>query len=284
MNTLWLAAALLLQDDVSKLMADLGADKPETRDAAATALVALGDKAVDALKKAAASTDPDLSARATDILGRIDAAKFEKAWETALRAAPKSFADRTYSVTVDGKAAGSARFKTREEKGELILDDVLDMEQDDKKLSIAAVTTTSAGRYPSPRKLAVKVRGRESFEFETFLEDGALSVTNPDGETQSVKVTDRTVTLFALFRVVEALPCVRDRAVVFDLIIEREMRFRGNQTLVCDGLSTIAIGEKKVEAWKWEVTADSRKQQFWVKDGRLLRVTIDEKFELTIKE
>lgn len=72
---LWLCSL----QDVDALIRDLGADAVETREAAHAELLKIGKPALDALRKAAASTDPEVSARARRIVRKIKVR--ENLWE-----------------------------------------------------------------------------------------------------------------------------------------------------------------------------------------------------------
>ena len=67
-----LLCLVIVQDDPSKLVEQLGADDPEARDAAAVKLLAKGEEARAALDKASSSGDAEVKARAKALLADLD--------------------------------------------------------------------------------------------------------------------------------------------------------------------------------------------------------------------
>lgn len=275
---LW-ACLLVVQDDVEDLVRRLGSDDIEECDEAARKLVELGEKAEPALRRASKGEEA-LNVRARTVLATIAAKREEEACLKRVRNLPKTYGERKFTYRLNGESIGGGVLRTREKDGLLELEDSLDIEVRGKSFSLKIAQTSTPDRWLSPREIRVAGKGGELTEYTATVEKGRLTAKCGAVE-RVVDISDRTVTMFALLRVVSVLPASKGARFVFDSFEAEELNYKPGHELECLGEEEIELGGAKVKAWKWEQTGlGIRTQRYWVRDGVLVRALIDDRKEI----
>lgn len=293
MKWLVLSMLFLAQDEAQESVERLGSEKIEEREKAGRTLVALGEKAKRALRRACESRDPEIRERARLLLGRIE----EKEWDERLSVLPQTFSTQEWKWIRSGNEIGKGVMKTLQEKEAIILEDTYEVETNDGKVWLRLKQSCAMDRYLSGSKIAAEGKADDArFSYALELKNGEMNfeMPSPDGRgSRGMRqtVSEKVITTFALFRVVSILPQRKEFRFDFDFMEPEEMTFengRGHRTrytaahtLTCIGEEEVTVEGKNMKAWKWKHAGRSErreknwKREYWVKDQTIVRAMID---------
>ena len=273
---LLLFSMVALQDDVSNLVRKLGSDEFETRNAAESKLVELGEKAKPALREALTSKDSEVSARARSALERIE-------WDEHIKSLPKIFPGVPATWFVEGKAIGTVTMKVFQKEGKLVLEDSWDYEWEGKKQSLKATHVCKSDRALALESVQVVQTQTPPYTWRAEIKDGMLITETQGKETsgeewtkrKSKEISSTALTHFSLARLIGAFPRRKGFAFEFDLIEPFGINIHRNVKLTCGGEEEVEVGERKIKAWKWELSGTSRdvpeyKQYYWLIEGKVV--------------
>lgn len=253
------------QDEVSKLIEQLGAETIEQRQAAEERLLELGAAAETALTKACESSDAEIAVRVKFLLERIRVAREEKEILRRVQALPKTFGECAFVCYRDGRRIGTGILKTREQDGKILLEDTLEPAEGQGLHPEHVKQSCRADRFLSVCSIELVYEGGLVQNAE--VKDGVMA--SPRGTT---KLSERVVERHALYRVVTLLPPKRESSMAIDLLEGEDFRVRAGCTLTCVGEEELSVDRKNVTAWRWDLRDEkNRIHSFWVGGGVLLK-------------
>jgi hypothetical protein len=273
---LLLFSTAALQDDISSLVRKLGSDELESRNAAESKLVEIGENAKPALREALASNDNEVATRARSALDRIE-------WDQYIKSLPKTFPGVPMTWFYEGNAIGTVTMKVSQKEDNLVLEDSWEYELEGKKHSVKATHVCKADRALTLKSAQVVQTATPAHTWRAEIKDGMLVTETQGKETSgqewtkrhSKEITSPALTYFSLTRLIGAFPRRKGFAFEFDLIGTFGIDIRRNVKISCAGEEEVEVGEKRIMAWKWELSGTFRdnpnyKEYFWMKEGRVV--------------
>jgi hypothetical protein len=272
---------------IQSLILKLGSDQIEERREAERELIALGEKAEPALRKALASKDAEIVTRAKSALDALARVHEEKDWEERVKALPKTCGTRKIR---NGEL--EVALNTFLRGGELVFEDDATLALNGEKKPFVTIKTVCAADptfllREFSYELTDPTTGKK-LSYVGKVKDGKLVVTGD--RSLARKVSMKTIGNLTFYRLLWTLPQRAGFAVECDVYDER-LGFYPGQKVIGVGEEEVEIDGKNLKAWKWEFARripDSKEvllEYYWVANGKLVKASSAYRFlEYPIEE
>ena len=138
--------------------------------------------------------------------------------------------------------------------------------------------TTSARDELDPQQLLAVLTAMRRGDFTVRMPEDRTGMAGKIADTLNdvLEMQQRTVTEFALFRVVGALPQKQGFVFEFDSLESSELNYKKDHRLACIGQEDVLVEGKTAGATKWKHSGNGiGDHYYWVKDGLVIKALID---------
>lgn len=271
-----LLAAMLLQDP-APLVEKLRADDAVTAENARRDLLALGEKALPAIREAASKAEEGAFRDVlTGLVERL---------ETRARAArlPRTWGDRWYGVYAKALKVGWAHLKVTAVDGGLRLDDEIFVRQGEGELRIKVTATCRANEYLTPTAVTINIDGpAQSVTLSGKLKGNRIVVDTGAG-MKAMRVPENFTIDFAVLRLLTILPGTKGYDVTALRTVKPQPPVEG--TIACEREEAIDFEGRLVKVRRY-MFSDGEKDRFYWVDGehRLLRLQSEDEVEILLED